>query len=113
MCHDSATTNLDCHRYYNPNVIYELSTCLTCLAVLLDLPPLISEGSEPALFLLRLLSTQEVDFITSQRTQFQSIFHTDVEVFLLTILQIYYLHVVHVNPALVVKHVSAQEVLQK
>lgn len=79
---------------------------------MLDLPPLISKGSEPALFLLRLLGTQEVDLITMKRSQLQGVLHTDVEVLLLAILQIYNLHVVHVHPTLVVQHIPAQEVLQ-
>lgn len=77
-----------------------------------DLSPLISEGSEPALFMLGLLGTQEVDLVTSQRPQLQGILYADVEVLLLAILHIYYLHVVHVHPTLVVQHVPAQEVLQ-
>lgn len=91
---------------------HELCMYLTCVLVMLDLNPLISEGSEPALFLLWLLGTQEVDLITSQRAQLQGILHTDVEVLLLAILHLYHLHVVHVHPTLVVQHVPAQEVLQ-
>lgn len=81
---------------------------LTCLTVMLDLFPLISKGSEPALFLLRLLRTQEVDLITGQRAQLQSVLHTDVELLLFAVLHIYHLHVVHVHPTLIVEHVSAQ-----
>lgn len=79
---------------------------------MLHLPPLVSERSQPALLLLRLLGAQEVDFITRQRPQLQSVLHCDVEVLLLAVLQVNHLHVVHVHPALVVQHVPTQEVLQ-
>lgn len=78
---------------------------------MLDLPPLVSKGSEPTLFLLGLLGTQEVDLVARQRPQLKSVLHVDVKVFLLAVLDIYHLHVVHVHSALVVQHVSAQEVL--
>lgn len=90
----------------------ELYMYLTCLTVMLDLNPLVSEGPEPALFMLWLFGTQKVDLITSQRPQLQGILHTDVEVLLLAVLHIYHLHVVHVHPTLVVQHVPAQQVLQ-
>lgn len=78
---------------------------------MLDLLPLVSESSEPALLLLRLLGTQEMDLVTSQRPQLQGILHIDVEVLLLAVLHVYHLHVVHVHSAFVVQHVPAQEVL--
>lgn len=77
-----------------------------------DLNPLVSEGSEPALFVLGLLGAQQVDLVARHRPQLQGILDGDVEVLLLAVLHVYYLHVVHVHPTLVVQHVPAQEVLQ-
>lgn len=42
----------------------EMYMYLTCLTVMLDLNPLVSEGPEPALFMFRLLGTQKVDLVT-------------------------------------------------
>lgn len=84
---------------------------LTCLMVMLDLPPLVGEGPEPALLLLRLLGAKEMDLVPGQRAQLQGILHADVEVPLLPVLQVHHLHVVHVQSTLVVQHVPSQKVL--
>lgn len=68
----------------------------TCLEVMLDLFPFICEGPQPAMLLLGFLGTQEVDLLSSGRTQFQGILHAHIEVLILPIFHIYHLHLIHV-----------------
>lgn len=83
----------------------------TCLLVQPHLFPLLGEGLEPALFLLRLPGTQQVALSCGAAEQPESILDTHVEVSVFSIFQIHHLLSIHIHSALIVQHIPAEKVL--
>lgn len=84
----------------------------TCLLVQPHLLPLPGEGLQPALLLLRLPGTQQEALARGAAAQPEGVLDAPLQVPVLAVPQVHHLQALQVQPALVVQHAPAEEVLQ-
>lgn len=85
---------------------------LTHFLVLLHTVPLLGEGLQPALLVLRLFAAQDAHKLQGEGVaQAQGVPQRDTQVLVAAVGHVHHLRLVHVQPSPVVQQVSAQDIL--